>query len=194
MTSRKKTEAVLESSFNQNDTWGSPRPAIQLSREVMGRIGWDPCGNPTYPLFAELTTLLPIYGGLELQVEQGVNASVVFQDSLTPEASFFWDRPDPVFINPPWSHIDPWIERLRQSETFSFVGPARVNAGWFHALRGVADHIWFPTRRFLYMGAKTQPPFHSFMAFRGCDPDALMRAIPKHFPKEPKAPFLVGLR
>lgn len=184
---------VLESARNHNDTYGTPQAAIDLTRHVLGDIDWDPCGNPTYPLYGALTTLLPIYEGLPLTSGRPASspAAVFYGDSLvTPALRAMWGPQVRKLVNPPWSDIGPWVDKLEGSEAFAFVGPARVNSGWFFKLRRHARHIWFPSRRFVYKGAKTQPPFYSFMAFRGPSGAELHKAICQFFPNETD-PYLV---
>lgn len=194
MTKAKQDQTGAESEQSQNDTWGSPIECVELSRAVMSSIDLDPCGNPQFPLFAGTTILLPIYKGLPFTPGVGVAEFVSYNDSITNVA--LWESQENRFVNPPWSDIEPWIERMEMTPTearLSFVGPARVNAGWFHRLRRWADLLWFPERRFMYRGATTQPPFHSFMAFKNVDPADVQHKIPQFFPKE-RDPFLVGLR
>lgn len=181
---------VLESHQGGNDTYGTPDAAIQLAEAVLGPIYWDPCANPKQPLYAHHNTLLPQYEGLPVEAAPSKGTVALdYGDSLSDAYRERWATHHPQLVNPPWSDIDPWIERLRQSPAFAFVGPARVNAGWFHALAEIADVIWLPNRRFAYRGAKTRPPFHSFMAFRHIRGtvwarEAVAEAIPQFFPKE----------
>lgn len=190
---------VLESHQGGNDTYGTPDAAIRLAEAVLGEIYWDPCANPRM-VYAHCNTLLPQYRGVVPEVlPPRSTVAIDYGDSLTESYAERWASYYPQLVNPPWSDIDPWIERLRQSPSFAFVGPARVNAGWFHALAEIADVIWLPNRRFTYRGAKIQPPFHSFMAFRrlhvvGPAPDfrsLVAEAVPQFFPKERKGHVLL---
>lgn len=189
---------VLESQQGGNDTYGTPDAAIRLAEAVLGPICWDPCGNPKQPLYAHYNTLLPQYENLPVEAAPSKGAvSLDYGNSLSNAYRARWATHYPQLVNPPWSDIDPWIDRLRQSPAFAFVGPARVNAGWFHALAEIADVIWLPNRRFTYRGAKIQPPFHSFMAFR-CQTsgvplarEVVAKAIPQFFPKERKGHVLL---
>lgn len=193
----RKKQSGLEHEQSQNDTWGSPVRCIDLARSVFGgTITWDPAGNPKYLLFALNTTLLPTYEECETTEHPSVagRANLLFGDSLTDEFLDDWQFSDSVFLNPPWSDIDPWVDRLEMRKgPWAFIAQARTNAGWFHRMRHIATAFWFPCRRFPYQGAKVQPPFHSFMAFRGVSPRELAASIQTHFPKEPN-PFVFDPR
>lgn len=183
----KRQQSGNENEQGHNDTHGSPLAAIDLAWEAMGGIDWDPCGNPRNPLFARLTTLLPIYEEIEPTFHPRVaeHGCVIYGDSLAVSEERDWRASHRKFVNAPWSHLEPWVDRLALSSApFAWVGPARVNAGWFHKLRHVADVLWFPKGRFTYAGSEIQPPFHSVMAFGGVDHALLRRLIPKHFPKD----------
>lgn len=183
----RKRQSGGEHEQGHNDTHGSPPQAIDLAWDVMGGIDWDPCGNPRNPLFAKMTTLLPIYEDIEPTFHPRVAdyGCAIYDDSLAPSARPDWFASHRRFINGPWSDLGPWVNLLTLSASpFAWVGPSRTNAGWFHDLTRVADIIWFPKNRFTYVGSETQPPFHSFMAFRGVDHIELRQAIPRHFPKD----------
>lgn len=183
----KKRQSGGEHEQGHDDTHGTPLAAIDLAWEVMGGIDWDPCGNPKNPLFARLTTLLPIYEDIEPSFHPRVveHGCVIYGDSLAVSERGDWRASHRKLINAPWSDLQPWVDLLPLSSSpFAWVGPSRTNARWFQDLTRVADVIWFPCNRFTYAGSKIQPPFHSCMAFRGVDHLALRAAIPRHFPKD----------
>jgi hypothetical protein len=192
----KRQQSGGEHEQGQNDTHGTPVAAIDLAWEAMGGIDWDPFGNPRNPLFARLTTLLPVYEDIEPTFHPRVAdyGCAIYGDAFAVSERSDWRASTRKFINGPWSDLQPCVDLLRLSDTpFAWVGPSRTNAKWFQDLTRVADVIWYPCNRFMYVGSITQPPFHSCMAFRGVDHAALRRLIPQFFPKD-KDPTLHATR
>jgi site-specific DNA-methyltransferase (adenine-specific) len=65
-----------------------------------------------------------------------------------------------VYCNPPWSDIDPWVEKALASRCLTvFVLPARTDTGWFHLLKDNGAELRFFRKRvhFVREGARVNP-------------------------------------
>lgn len=157
-----------ESAFDsesRSDQWRTPE-WVYAPLEYMGGIDLDPCGHPTN-LFARHTILLPEYEGQELTAAHAryEDQTVSYEDGLAAN----WRGL--AFINGPWSHLKPWLEKSCQSgEAESvFVLPARMNAKWLHDEMEQIEGFWFPRKRIQYIGdsGKEQNPYHSGLLYIG---------------------------
>jgi phage N-6-adenine-methyltransferase len=143
---------------SEQDEWLSPRSIIVRVQEVFGEIDLDPCSNPVG--------------------EPNVPAKTYFTAADNGLQRSWHGR---VFINPPYSQIVHWIEKLhdefecgRVTEAITLV-PSRTDTGWFVGLRDAV--ICFVRGRLAFSGSRNTAPFPSAVAYFGPDLDRFQAAF-----------------
>lgn len=179
--------------LGENDTHATPAYVLAPLEERFG-IDFDPCGNPSN-VFARETCMLDGYskpGKLKTdpptwidyrasqivvpEFAQRVDHRIVWRDGLAAD----WSGRGFVFVNPPFSDIEPWLIAMQSADEGVMLLPARVNAAYLHT-HGFpfASAIFFPDRRVQFIGATTQPPWHTLFLYWGRNP-VLFHAAFRH--------------
>jgi hypothetical protein len=88
-----------------------------------------------------------------------------------------------VFLNPPFSQVRPFLEKLARHGNGIAIVAGRVETAWFHNLIwGRADGIFFPEKRINYCGLDGLPVkgvgFPSVLVAYGFDNARLLAQIP----------------
>lgn len=119
------------------DEWGSPEWLIDMARSVMGDIDLDPASN---------------------QRSQGIVKARRHFTIRADGLSRTWGGR--VWLNPPYSKVMPWAEKLRSS---SLVTDAVVivNSGtetaWYHLLMEHCQAMCLPTKRVAFLDLDNKP-------------------------------------
>lgn len=75
------------------------------------------------------------------------------------------DWQSPCFVNPPYSHIRPWMEKAMleasQGKTIVLLVPSRTCTRWWHDCAMKAKEIRFIRGRLKFGGSKVNAPFPS---------------------------------
>lgn len=69
-----------------------------------------------------------------------------------------------VFINPPYSQIDKWVDKAFEEAEHAFIVmllPSRTDRPWFTKILNSGSHIFFIEKRLKFKGAKSSAPFPS---------------------------------
>jgi hypothetical protein len=116
------------------DTWCTP----MWLTDPLGRFDLDPCSNERSQVQAAMTFVLDL--GIDgLARGEDVNAS--------------WH----VFINPPYSKVDPWIDAYRHTR-FCFLLKLDTSTKWFAKLYSATALILIPRRRVNFIPPPGVPP------------------------------------
>lgn len=137
----------------KSDGWATPRVVFDRIAAEFGPFDLDPCADA---------------GNAKAQ-----SFYTVEQDGL----SLPWTGT--VFVNPPFSNIEAWVEKAYQASVLGAVVvmliPARTGAGWWHRWVQGRARVKFLRGRIKYEGAPHNAPFDSCVAVFESLPDGRRR-------------------
>ena len=110
-----------------HDKWGTPQDLFdEIRAKYFNHIPFDPCPN-----FARLL--------------EGTFTDSCEQDALT--ADHVW-REEELFINPPFSDIEPWVKKADsvQGRKIVLLLPARTDSKWFQEYGRNAEIVFIKGR------------------------------------------------
>lgn len=168
-----------------NDAWTSPEDVLR-PLEAAFEIEFDPCGHPSN-LFARTTVLLrralvpaDKKRGTPARIddyEAAPKATPPWRAAFEPRIIWGsglevdWSGRGFTYVNMPFSDIEPWVVKMQDADEGVALMPARMNAGYLHEHAfPYATAVHFPKRRIQFVGAETQPPWHSMLLYYGSRP------------------------
>ena len=112
------------------DAWSTPAEYVEFARDILGAIDCDPATNETAQGIVKAATHYTIDDdGLEQP----------------------W--PGRVWLNPPYSDVGPWVEKLETERDLGHVTEAIVlvnvahTSAWFRELHRISDLVAYPSKR-----------------------------------------------
>lgn len=146
--------ATQITSQSGNDERGTPMKTIRtLQRVIGGRFDLDPCSGAEPKPIAE-------------------NRFTQEDDGLSQD----WVGHDTVFVNPPYSNLEPWMEKTETEFKRNHPGapeliicllPGYTSSDWFQVHAAESDYLCLIDKRLQFAGTDNSAPFPSIITIFG---------------------------
>ena len=141
------------------DETRTPLVILNAVEAVLGPIEFDPCAHPRALITGATVVLLERYRGEPCATEN----QIIYGDGLLLD----WSGRGLVWVNMPYSDIEPWAAKRHEADEVCFFPPVRTANKWWARTFDDADAICFLYDRVKHVGHKAHADFHQCLVYYG---------------------------
>lgn len=143
----------------ESDCWQTPPSLLDVFREHLGPILFDPCSAPDNPTQAKLFCHGddPAESYLDWPIGDSFKDFNVYDGRVGSKHGFVWVN-HPYSQNKTWAaHVNRYVA-LHNAPTTIMIGPASTSAEWFQDCARSATFCYFPAKRVTFLDPSTKLP------------------------------------